>query len=74
MKLINKVNGALEEVDISEAMLKESPTPEQIIKSVAIWSPVLIIILEFVKLFTGAKADRKIDALISTLRITSMFN
>lgn len=73
MKLLSKVNGSLEEIDISEAALNENASPEQIVKSIAIWSPVIIIILEFVKLFTGAKADRKIDALISTLQITQFF-
>ena len=73
MKLLNKVNNSLEEIDLNEAMLPANPNPQQVIQSIAVWSPVIIIILEFVKLFTGPKADSKIDALIATLRITSFF-
>lgn len=68
---LNKIDEALS--DIEEANINASPTtPADAIATLKLIAPVLILVLGVIKIFTGEKADRKIDKTIQFLQIISL--
>ncbi len=63
MKLLKDLDTELDLIDESQI------NPSDVIGTLKTFAPVLLILLTFVKVFTGEKADRKIDAIISYLTI-----
>lgn len=60
----------LKDLDTELDLIDESQiNPSDVIGTLKTFAPVLLILLTFVKVFTGEKADRKIDAIISYLTI-----
>ena len=71
MSIVTKLETELELVEVSE--LSQNATPEQVLATVAVWVPVMIVLCSVVKVFTGAKADAKIDAFIAMLQVVRVF-
>ena len=71
MSIVTKLETELELVEVSE--LSQDATPEQVLATVAVWVPVMIVLCSVVKVFTGAKADAKIDAFIAMLQVVRVF-
>ena len=71
MSIVTKLETELELVEVAE--LDQNATPEQVLATVAVWVPVMIVLCSVVKVFTGAKADAKIDAFIAMLQVVRVF-
>jgi len=71
MSIVTKLETELELVEVST--LDQNATPEQVLATVAVWVPVMIVLCSVVKVFTGAKADAKIDAFIAMLQVVRVF-
>ena len=71
MSIVTKLETELELVEVAE--LNQDATPEQVLATVAVWVPVMIVLCSVVKVFTGAKADAKIDAFIAMLQVVRVF-
>jgi hypothetical protein len=72
MKLLEEIrtlNDAIEMTDEMEVAESSTTDPVQIVATLKTFAPLLIVVLGFVKLFTGAKADQKIDDVIGYLSI-----
>ena len=63
MKLLKELDTELDLIDESKI------DPSDVIGTLKMFAPIIIIVLTFVKVFTGEKADRKIDAILNYLSI-----
>ena len=71
MSIVNKIETELDQIEV--ASVSQDATPEQVLATVAVWVPVMILLCSIVKVFTGAKADSKIDAFIAMLQVVRVF-
>lgn len=65
MKLIEQITLELEKVEETNVPIN----PMEAYSFLKMWAPVLILVMTLVKIFTGSKADRKIDQFINYLQI-----
>lgn len=72
MKLLKEINDTLESIDDSAIEIQNKSNPAEIVGAVSAFAPLLILVLTFVKVFTGDKADRKIDKAITALQLISI--
>jgi len=71
MSIVNKLETELEAIEV--IAIDQHTSPEQVLATVAVWVPVMVILCQIIKVFTGAKADSKIDAFMATLQIIKLF-
>lgn len=61
-----KVNDEISSVDVPESHFS---SPGDVIEKLRPWKGVLIAVLTFIKIFTGKRADEKINQLISGINM-----
>lgn len=73
IKTISQINEWAETADLESVNAKASaskgvPTTDEVLSFLKVVSPLLILVLNFAKIFTNEKADAKIDETISWLQ------
>jgi len=71
-KEIKELNENIESLDENEFHAAHNIDPAEAIATLKLLAPVLIIVLNFVMIFTGERADKKIAAVITYLNIISL--
>lgn len=72
MGLNKQITEALDAVDESAITIENHNNPAEIVGAVAAIAPLLIILLRAVQVFTGERADLKIDKAITALQLISI--
>lgn len=69
IELIHEINNTSENDATIQKVTAAAPTPEQIINGIRLYRTIIILALKFTKIFTGKKADQKIDEAIALLNL-----
>lgn len=69
LKPIAQINKLAEKIELpTNAELQKIPTADELSNGIKPFAPILIVIIQFVKIFTNDETDAKLEALILLLQ------